>query len=123
MSTVEMAAPVVAVQALGGRGLLSGADAKELAATFALLASETRVRLLHALTRAGELCVKDLAEQVEMRAPAVCNQLARLEDRGIVRSRREGNFVFYRVEDPCVLQLIELGVCLTLDGVDGVCAR
>jgi len=50
----------------------------------------------------------------------------RLEDRGIVRSRREGNYVFYRVEDPCVLQLIELGACLTLDtasGGNGACLR
>lgn len=114
-----MAAAVVVpegtVEALGGRGLLSTLDARELAETFALLASDTRLRVLHALARAGELCVKDLAVQVGMRAPAVCNQLQRLEDRGVVRSRRAGNFVYYRVDDPCVLQLIELGACLTLD--------
>ena len=117
------AAPAGAVAALSDRGLLGADEAKALAATFALLASDTRLRLLHALTRAGELCVKDLAEQVGMRAPAVCNQLARLQDRGIVVSRREGNFVFYRVEDPCVLQLIETGACLTIDGAAGVCHR
>lgn len=100
---------------LGGRALLDGAEARGLAETFALLASDTRLRLLHALALAGELCVRDLAEQVGMRAPAVCNQLQRLEDRAVVTSRRDGNFVFYRVDDPCVLRLIELGACLTLD--------
>lgn len=115
--------PVLAGQALVGRGLLDALDAKALAETFALLASDTRLRLLHALARAGELCVKDLAAQVAMGSPAVCNQLQRLEDRGIVRSRRQGNFVYYRVEDPCVLQLVELGACLTLDGAGGRCHR
>lgn len=59
--------------------------------------------------------MKDLAAEVGLKAPAVCNQLQRLQDRGVIRSRRDGNYVFYRVEDPCVLQLIELGACLTLD--------
>lgn len=112
-----------AMTGLAGRGLLDVVDAGRLAATFALLASDTRLRVLHALATAGELCVKDLAEQVGMRASAVCNQLQRLEDRAVVRSRRAGNYVFYRVEDPCVLQLIELGACLTLDGRDGSCQR
>lgn len=103
---------------LEGRRLLSEVGAVQLAQTFALLASDTRLRLLTALARAGELCVKDLAEAVGMRASAVCNQLLRLEDRGVVRSRRDGNYVFYRVDDPCVLQLIELGACLTLDAAE-----
>lgn len=100
---------------LSSRDLLSSAEAIRLAGLFALLSSDTRLRILHALTRDGELCVRDLAEAVEMRPSAVCNQLQRLEDRGVVRSRRDGNFVFYRVEDPCVQQLIERGACLTLD--------
>lgn len=100
---------------LQGRDLLSQVDAAQLAETFALLASDTRLRVLHALARAGELCVRDLAAEVGMRSSAVCNQLQRLEDRGVIRSRREGNFVYYRVDDSCVLQIIQIGACLTLD--------
>ena len=114
-TVVGTPATELAAQALGGRGLLTGADAKKLAETFALLASESRLRVLHALARADELCVKDLAEEVGMRRSAVCNQLQRLEDRGVVHARRAGNFVFYRVDDRCALQLIELGWCFTLD--------
>lgn len=115
MTTFDLASLGAPASELQGRDLLSEVDAAQLAETFALLASDTRLRVLHALARAGELCVKDLAAEVGMRSSAVCNQLQRLEDRGVIRSRREGNFVYYRVDDPCVLQIIQLGACLTLD--------
>lgn len=98
--------------ALHERPLLDAAGADALAEMFAVLAGGTRLRLLHALTRAGELCVSDLAEQVEMRPAAVCNQLARLEDRRIVAARRDGNRVFYRITDPCLPHLLDRGWCL-----------
>lgn len=78
-----------------------------------MLASDTRLRMLHALARGGELCVGDLAAEVGMRSQAVSNQLQRLVDRGIVVSRRDGNFIRYRIEDPCVTELVDLALCLT----------
>lgn len=106
---------------LPARSLLDGEDALRLAETFSLLSSDTRLRLLHAISRAGEICVKNLAAEVSMSPSAVCNQLVRLVDRRIIVSRRDGNFMYYRVEDPCLLQMIELGACLTLDGPGGRC--
>jgi len=95
------------------RPLLTAADAGRLAGTFKVLANDSRLRLLHALARAGELSVTDLAEQVGMRAQAVSNQLQRLVDRQILAARRDGNWVRYRIADPCVLQLLDLAICLT----------
>jgi DNA-binding transcriptional ArsR family regulator len=77
-----------------------------------VLGNDSRLRLLHALERAGQLCVSDLADTVGMRPQAVSNQLQRLADRGIVAARREGNNVFYRIADPCVNSLLDLGLCL-----------
>ncbi len=108
---------------LARRPLLPVEDAEQLADTFALLGSGTRLRLLHAIARRQELCVKDLAAEVGMSSPAVCNQLQRLVDRHIVASRRAGNFVYYRVEDPCLVQLIEAGLCMTLLGPSDACPR
>ena len=79
---------------------------------FKVLANDSRLRLLHALERAGELCVNDLAEEVGMRPQAVSNQLQRLLDRRILAARRQGNNVFYRVADPCIPSLLDLGLCL-----------
>lgn len=95
--------------------MLSGPQAQALEGTFKMLGNATRLRLLHALIRAGELCVSDIAGELEMKPQAVSNQLQRLADRGIVESRRNGIQVYYRVIDPCVVSLLDQGWCLTED--------
>lgn len=94
------------------RPLLSPIQAGGLAAIFKVLANDTRLRLLHALLRAGELKVTDLAATLGMKPQAVSNQLQRLSDLGIVTARREGNSIFYRVVDRCVSGLLDQGWCL-----------
>ncbi len=98
--------------ALRDRPLLDLPQATELMRLFKILASDSRLRLLHALERAGELCVTDLAAEAGMSPQAVSNQLQRLADRRIVVSRREGSRLFYRSADPCVKGLLDLGMCL-----------
>lgn len=82
---------------------------------FKVLASDTRLRLLHALVRSGELCLTDLAEQVGMSPQAVSNQLQQLVAKGILGGTRNGNNVHYRIVDPCVVNLLDQGLCLTED--------
>src|SRR6185369_15703864 len=94
------------------RPLLSPIQAGGLAAVFKVLANDTRLRLLHALVRANELCVTDLAASVGMKPQAVSNQLQRLSDLGILASRREGNNIHYRLVDLCVRSLLDQGLCL-----------
>jgi len=98
--------------ALKDRLLLSPIQAGGLAAVFKVLANDTRLRLLHALVRADELCVTDLAASLGMKPQAVSNQLQRLSDLGIVESRREGNNIHYRLVDLCVRSLLDQGLCL-----------
>lgn len=98
---------------LKDRPLMSPIQAGGLAAVFKVLANDTRLRLLHALVRAGELCVTDLAASLGMKPQAVSNQLQRLSDLGILASRRDGNAVHYRLVDCCVKGLLEQGWCLT----------
>jgi len=98
--------------ALGKRPLLDARQADELVRLYEVLANDTRLRLLHALERAGELCVTDLAAEVGMRPQAVSNQLQRLSDRRIVAARRDGARIYYRIADPCVTGLLDLGLCL-----------
>src|SRR5512143_1720797 len=94
------------------RPLLSPIQAGGLAAVFKVLANDTRLRLLHALVRADELCVTDLAASVGMKPQAVSNQLQRLSDLGILAARRAGNTIHYRVVDACVRSLLDQGWCL-----------
>jgi ArsR family transcriptional regulator, lead/cadmium/zinc/bismuth-responsive transcriptional repressor len=94
------------------RPLLTPDQATEVVALFQALANDSRLRLLHALARAEELCVTDLAAATEMTPQATSNQLRRLVDRRIVATRREGNHIYYRIIDPCVPGLLSLGMCL-----------
>ena len=98
------------------RPLMSEQQAAGLETTFKTLANRTRLRLLHALARAGELCVTKLAETVGMKHAAVSNQLQRLADRGIVESRRDGLQVYYRILDPCTRGLLDYACCVTKCG-------
>lgn len=98
---------------LAQRELLPAGEASRLARTFQVLANDTRLRLLHALARDGELCVGDVAAAIGTTPQATSNQLQRLVDQRIVASRREGNRIFYRVADPCIPRLLELALCLT----------
>ncbi|MDI2130146.1 ArsR/SmtB family transcription factor [Yinghuangia seranimata] len=98
--------------ALADRPLINSAQATDLVGLFKVLANDTRLRLLHALHRGGEVPVGELAEQVGMRPQAVSNQLQRLADRGIVATRRDGNRIFYSIADPCVPSVLDLALCL-----------
>jgi len=100
---------------LKARPLLAMEQAAELERLFKVLGNRTRLRLLHALVRKGEMCVTDLAHTVGMKPQAISNQLQRLTDRGILASRRDGNNIHYRVVDPCVVALLDQGLCLTED--------
>lgn len=97
--------------ALEERELLTGSQAAELAGIFKLLANDSRLRMLHALARAGELRVSDLAAEVGMTPQAVSNQLQRLVDRRVLAARRDGLSVRYRIVDPCVPALLDLAWC------------
>jgi ArsR family transcriptional regulator, lead/cadmium/zinc/bismuth-responsive transcriptional repressor len=104
------------VPAIASRPLLSDEQATELEAVFKVLANQTRLRMLQAVVRAGEICVTDLAEALAMKPQAISNQLQRLVDRGMVAPRRNGNNIFYRIVDPCVVSLLDRGLCLMEDG-------
>jgi DNA-binding transcriptional ArsR family regulator len=97
------------------RQLISPGQATELEALFKILGNTTRLRMLHALVRANDMTVTELSESVHMKPQAVSNQLQRLVDRGILASKRNGNNVHYRIIDPCVMNLLDQGLCLLED--------
>ena len=93
--------------------LLDGQAATAVSRLFRVLANDTRVRLLQVLVSRNEASVGELAAALDMRIQAVSNQLQRLADQGVLAVRRDGTRMLYRVDDPCVAELLELGLCLT----------
>lgn len=94
------------------RSLVSAAESASVAALFKMLASDTRIRLLHHVARRGEATVTDIAKNLGMKPQAVSNQLTRLSDTGVLAWRRDGNNVFYRLANGCVAPLLDLALCL-----------
>jgi DNA-binding transcriptional ArsR family regulator len=97
------------------RPLLSPEQALKLVALFKVMANDTRLRLLHAIVRQREMGLMELAGALGMKPQAVSNQLQRLADRGILESRRNGINIYYRIVDPCVIEILDHGLCLNED--------
>ena len=70
-----------------------------MAEHYALLAGETRLKIISLLGVGGELCVCDLAKVLEMTPAAVSQHLSRLRTGRLVQSRRDGMTIFYRLAD------------------------
>ncbi|MGI8827155.1 MAG: ArsR/SmtB family transcription factor [Chloroflexota bacterium] len=72
---------------------------------FEALADPTRARILYALGK-GPLAVRDLAATASASESAVSHQLRFLRDRRMVKTRRDGNVMYYSVDDQHVAALI-----------------
>lgn len=66
---------------------------------FAALADRTRLRLLN-LMRDGEVCVCFFAETLDTNNPKISRHLAYLKRAGLVKARRDGKWMHYRIDEP-----------------------
>lgn len=76
-----------------------------------LLASEQRLLLLCRLVE-GETSVGDLADHAKLAQSAASQHLAKMRAEGLVATRREGQTIYYRLDDPAAVQVLE-----TLSGI------
>lgn len=88
--------------------LLDVDEASDLAEMFRLLGDPTRVRILFALLEAGELCVCDIAAVVDTTETKVSQAMRLLRNAGVVRNRRDGRNIIYRLDDAHVRMLLDL---------------
>jgi ArsR family transcriptional regulator len=77
----------------------SGVEITDLDALFRGFADPTRLRVLNLLV-AGELCVCDIVEILQVPQPAVSRHLAYLRRMGLVDATREWKFAHYRLAEP-----------------------
>jgi ArsR family transcriptional regulator len=71
---------------------------REMTELFKVLADETRMRIISALSGC-ELCVCDLSAMIEVSQSAVSHQLRILRQARLVKYRREGRNAFYMLDD------------------------
>lgn len=71
------------------------------------MANQHRLAIVHAL-KDGEKCVSDLAEELGISVHNVSQHLRVLRQRLLVRSRKEGQTVFYAVTNPKFIEACAL---------------
>lgn len=84
----------------------------DVADVLSLLGEPHRLTLLLTL-RGGELCVHDLALTAGQSESATSHALKLLRAHRVVTPRREGRRMYYRLEDPHVLELLDLALTPT----------
>ncbi len=89
--------------------LVDEATARALADIFQALADPTRARIISALA-ARELCVGELAALLGMSISAISHQLRLLRRLRVVKYRRQGQHIFYGLDDDHVAALYRCGL-------------
>lgn len=85
---------------------------KRLEAVFFGLADNTRLKILQLLAE-EELCACEVMAALDLTQPTASHHLGILERSGLVASRKEGKWVFYRIVDAKVEILLKKGSQLT----------
>lgn len=80
----------------------------KLASLFKMFGDGTRVKILHALEQ-NEMCVCDLAALLGMTKSAISHQLKALRLSNLVKSRRDGQVIYYSLADDHVKYILDIG--------------
>lgn len=70
----------------------------ELINLFGILSDKTRLRILLLLLN-NELCVCEIFAALNMSQPRVSRQLAILKQARIIKDRRDGKWIYYRIQE------------------------
>jgi len=88
---------------------ISERDLERLSLTYRVLGDSNRLKIVMAL-RNVEMCVCDLAAFSGLSESAVSHQLRRLKDLALVKKRREGQIIYYSLDDEHVSAMLDVGL-------------
>lgn len=80
-----------------------------LANFFKLFSDGTRLKILHALEK-NEMCGCDLSDLLGVTKSAVSHQLKALKLANLVKSRRDGQTIYYSLSDDHIKQILDVGI-------------
>lgn len=72
-----------------------------------VMGNSTRLKIMYILAQ-KEVGVLELSELLNMSMPAISHHLRILKDKKIVNRRQTGKNVFYKLDDPCLIKVLEL---------------
>ncbi|MBW8077817.1 MAG: winged helix-turn-helix transcriptional regulator [Gallionella sp.] len=82
-------------------------DIRLAAEAIKAMAHPLRLKIL-CLLGDQEVSVQDIVENVGTSQSNISQHLAILRDKGVLATRKEANFVYYRINDPRTLKLVGL---------------
>ena len=88
---------------------ISERELERLSLIYKVLGDPNRLKIVMAL-RNVEMCVCDLAAFTGLSESAVSHQLRRLKDLALVKSHREGQIVYYSLDDDHVSDMLDVGL-------------
>lgn len=84
---------------------------EKIAKTLKILGDPNRIKILKLLSD-GEMCQCEIIPVIKQSQPTVSRHLNMLEKNGILKSRRDGVRMLYRIANPSALKIIELAASL-----------
>lgn len=82
------------------------AQAREASDLMKSLSNETRLMILCMLS-SGELTVSEMEDRLHIQQAPLSQQLARLRNERLVKTRREGRMIHYSIADPNVSEVVK----------------
>ena len=81
----------------------------ELSEFFKVFSDTTRLRILEVLLQ-KETSVGDISNKIKVSASAVSHQLSYLRSTNLVKTRKEGQVIYYSIADNHIKVIIEFGI-------------
>lgn len=89
--------------------MISEDNIYNLAELFKVFGDSTRIRIL-LLLQEKEANVNEIANKLNMNQSAISHQLKNLKQSKLIKNRREGQTIYYSLDDDHVYKIIEMGL-------------
>lgn len=94
----------------------------EKAEIFKVLSDSNRLQIIDMLS-CGEMCVCKILEKFNITQPTLSHHLKVLSDSGIVTSRKEANWMYYKLNDEKMKEITEFLQFISNDKEDCICKK
>lgn len=94
----------------------------EKAEIFKVLSDSNRLQIIDMLS-CGEMCVCKILEKLDITQPTLSHHLKVLSDYGIVTSRKEANWIHYKLNDEKLEELAKFLQFISKDKKDCICKK
>ena len=94
----------------------------EKAEIFKVLSDSNRLQIIDMLS-CGEMCACKILERFDITQPTLSHHLKVLADSRIVTSRKEANWMYYKLNDEKMKEIIEFLQFVSNDKEDCICKK